>query len=159
MDALFAAVEAGDIEQVSRLLQDVSPQNLNNRDQNRRTILHWAVLSGNEALVGLLLTAGVKPSGYDNDGFTPLLYAVQRRHVQIAQLLLEAGADANGSCEGEVYAGYTPLHFAAMNRVDDAIPLLLKYGANVNRLSETDTSPLLVSKFQEISVAFRHAVF
>ena len=46
--------------------------------------------------------------------------------VEVAQLLLEAGADVNATAAG----GYTPLHLAASNGKRDIVTLLLEHGAN-----------------------------
>lgn len=46
--------------------------------------------------------------------------------VEVAQLLLEAGADVNASAAG----GYTPLHLAASNGKRDIVTLLLEHGAD-----------------------------
>jgi hypothetical protein len=61
----------------------------------RVTALHLAVLSGSRDVVRQLLTAGAEVNARDIRGMTPLMFAVatDRPHQQIAELLLEAGAD------------------------------------------------------------------
>ena len=59
------------------------------------------------------------------DGMTPLLWAVQAADVEIARVLLDAGANANA---GNRY-GITPLWLAATNRSPRLVALLLEHGA------------------------------
>jgi len=46
--------------------------------------------------------------------------------VEVARLLVEAGADVNATAAG----GYTPLHLAASNGNREVVTLLLEHGAN-----------------------------
>jgi ankyrin repeat protein len=59
------------------------------------------------------------------DSLTPLLFATQANDVEIARLLLEAGADADLSNR----YGITPLWLAATNRNPELVALLLEHGA------------------------------
>ena len=59
------------------------------------------------------------------DSMTPLLWAAQANDVEIARLLLDAGADAN---RGNRY-GITPLWLGATNRSPALVALLLEHGA------------------------------
>ncbi|KAK4246018.1 ankyrin repeat-containing domain protein [Corynascus novoguineensis] len=64
----------------------------------------------------------------DAEGLTPLAYAAQRGHADLAEALLARGADPL-SGEGEK-DGYTPLHWAAKERRADVVRLLLKAGVD-----------------------------
>jgi ankyrin repeat protein len=86
--------------------------------------------------------------GDDGEGWTPLISACRLRDVELVQLLLESGANANqrnwitpSNGEGDNF----PLWFAANqkrpNRVEVAT-LLLEYGANVNMVGEFGETPL-----------------
>ena len=58
-------------------------------------------------------------------GATPLHLAVQRREIDIAKLMLSAGADVNATdCKG-----WTPLMSAAIRNRLDCVELLLEHGA------------------------------
>ena len=55
-----------------------------------------AALRGNRQLVELLLAQpGIKPDNAAGDGYTALLHAAEKNSVEIAGLLLKAGADPN----------------------------------------------------------------
>ena len=59
-------------------------------------------------------------------GCTPLIMAVCHQDVEIARLLLKAGAQVNKAC----FQHGNPLHWAASRGHSDMIELLLQYGAN-----------------------------
>ena len=54
-----------------------------------------AVQTGNKTLVDSLLRHNANVNLYDSDGWTPLMYAVRDKHIEIAINLLEHGADYN----------------------------------------------------------------
>ena len=74
--------------------------------------IHFAARVGDLDSVKLLLAAGVDvnlPTGAGaGAGYTPLMVATLRAQVDVAQYLLDHGADPNADC-----AGFTPLHWAS----------------------------------------------
>ncbi|WP_235659007.1 ankyrin repeat domain-containing protein [Cupriavidus metallidurans] len=60
-----------------------------------------AAMAGNLAIVELLLTANKNPNeslpanGMAHDGYTPLMWATNRKYIPIVKALLQAGADVN----------------------------------------------------------------
>jgi ankyrin repeat protein len=58
---------------------------------------------------------------------TPLNLAVQNGHVEMAELLLEAGADVNAGGEW-----YSPLHSAILYGNTDVVALLIEAGASLD---------------------------
>jgi ankyrin repeat protein len=58
----------------------------------------------------------------DSHGFTPIYTACLLGHVEIIEILLEAGADVTISDLG----GLTPLHIAAEKGYDAAVSVLLR---------------------------------
>ncbi|OTA63094.1 ankyrin [Hypoxylon sp. EC38] len=59
------------------------------------TPLHWAAIRNDFDAVNMLLEAGAEPNILSTLGVSPLGEAVRLRNILIAQLLLDAGADAN----------------------------------------------------------------
>src|SRR5688572_23088792 len=79
------------------------------RDVDGNTALHWAALNGDASLVKVLLKRGASPDITNNVGATPLLYAVG--NVDSVRALLEAGAA--GTVNKASKFGTTPLVAAA----------------------------------------------
>ena len=69
---------------------------------------------------------------------TALHEAAAWGRLEIAQLLLDAGADPNAYKEG----GYRPLHYAAYNEHPDVVKLLLEYGADASLKDDIGNTPL-----------------
>jgi len=92
---LFTGLGVGDPGVIQALLKGGA--NLNEKDQDGMTALHWAVLSHRPEAVEELLAAGADVNAVDHFGYTPLLYAatVDFGDSAIATALLKAGADPN----------------------------------------------------------------
>ena len=69
--------------------------------------LHYAVQEGDVEAVRRLIASALPSDEFDEIGRTPLHYAVVAESVEMATLLLEAGADVNA--HDEAHAGNTPL--------------------------------------------------
>ena len=62
-------------------------------------------------------------------GRTPLYYAIYRKRLGMAEMLLKNGADMNLQGRDSL----TPLNLACAEGFEQAIPLFIKYGADINR--------------------------
>jgi ankyrin repeat protein len=106
-------------------------------------ILADSLSAGDAARVRELISWGADVDVMNNDRITPLHMAVRYGLTDIAQLLLEAKADANGGHEAD---GATPLLLAAMLNEVAIARLLLDNGADVNtRLIATSQNALLTA--------------
>ena len=101
----------------------------------RRTRLPCAALHahcrhGRVAAVRALLAAGdvsrADLAAFDARGNTALILACQQGHIDLARLLIEAGADVNATTKSRVSA---PLDFARRFAYKDLEALLLEHGA------------------------------
>lgn len=78
-----------------RFLLKKGDVNLNAKDENNLSALHWCVKKNNEDLVLMLLAAGANPNILDSKKDTPLHYAAQLGLIKIQRLLIKHGADIN----------------------------------------------------------------
>ena len=100
-------------------------------------LLHYTIKQGLLEATSWLLEKGVDieiRDKYELDDYvaslTPLHVAVEAERVEIAQLLIESGADINTKTTGELEI--TALHSAAADGYLDLIRLLVKHQANLN---------------------------
>lgn len=75
----------------------------------------------------------------DEVGSTPLIWACENGLSEIAQFLINNGADVNV----QDWYSYTPLHGACKNGLPDVALLLIKKGADVNAKDHNDETPLM----------------
>lgn len=81
-------------------------------------------------------------------GETPLFAASSNGHVDVVNLLIEAGASVNRA----KHKGTTPLWIASQEGYDSIVKLLIEKGANVNQAQHNGTTPLYIAS-QEGHVA------
>ncbi|XP_066991443.2 ankyrin repeat domain-containing protein 65 [Anabrus simplex] len=108
-----------------------------------RTVLHYAVLSGNLATVNLLLKQGAQvnyPADYQKP--TPLDLAILKGDTELVKMLIAAGANVNSSSP---IIG-TPLHVACADNIPnrmEILKILLTNGADPNLVIDSDEGPPL----------------
>uniref|UniRef100_A0A8C7E3P3 Uncharacterized protein n=1 Tax=Naja naja TaxID=35670 RepID=A0A8C7E3P3_NAJNA len=104
-------------------------------DTDGRTALSVAAMcipvsQGCAKVVELLLDHGASPGQADRDNVTPLLVAACEGHVDVVELLLEAGAEVDQD-------GHIPLMLAAREGHTDAV----RGGRNATGVSEASPAP------------------
>ena len=90
---LHLASDAGNVDIVRILLDEVSNVNVNAKDIYGYTPLHEAVLCNNVEIARILIAEGSDIEARNDDGQTPLQIALKYGHVDIGRILLDAGAD------------------------------------------------------------------
>jgi cytochrome c len=94
---------------------------------SRAAAIHDAAKKGDIAAIGAALDAGADVNDFDGLA-PPLVYAVNRQHLDAAKLLIERGADVNALSK----IGGSPLMSAVAKKRLEFITLLLAHGANPN---------------------------
>src|SRR5262245_40702301 len=127
--AVIAAVKEGNLSAIRSLVQQRA--DVNAREIDGTTALHWAAQSGNVPAVDLLIAAGADVNAVNRYGITALALAARQGNAALLENLLKAGADSQiaDSAESE---GQTLLMHASHTGSVDSIRLLVKYGADVN---------------------------
>lgn len=87
-----------------------------------------AAARGDLQALRALLEGGADPGVALGDGLTALHIAAEEGNVDMARLLLDAGADAEAKTR---IGSYTPLHLAAGSAHLDVVEVLLRAGADV----------------------------
>jgi ankyrin repeat protein len=118
---IIAAASAGEVEQLKQLIADKAAE-VDDRDEEGRTALHFASGYGEVECMAILLTAGADIDGKDINGNTALHYAAGYGAVEATKVLLEKGADVSIVNHDEK----TAKEVAAMNEEDACVALFEK---------------------------------
>lgn len=121
------AARKGDKTLVRTLLAQKA--DVNKRQADGGTALHWAVWHDDVELATMLLRAGANPTAANQAGATPLSLAAVSGNVAIIELLLKAGVDPNAPLSK---FNDSALMLAARTGKPEAVRVLLDHGANVN---------------------------
>ena len=121
------AAKKGDKATVRTLLAQKADVNAKQPDGG--TALHWAVWREDVELTTMLLGAGAKANEANQTGATPLSLACVNGNSAIIELLLKAGVDVNAPLSK---FNDTALMMAARTGKPDAVRVLLEHGAKVN---------------------------
>lgn len=140
---LMFAAELGKLDVVKRLVARGAKLNtrdrLNFHDGGGKTALHYAVQSRRPEVAEFLLSKGADTEVQDKSNQTSLYLAVANGDLAMTKLLLDAGADPNGS--GRVG---TPLSTASVMGYTEVARLLLEHEADPNHPADA-RRPVLAS--------------
>jgi ankyrin repeat protein len=123
---LLDAAKAGDAAAARALIAERA--DVNAREPDGTTALHWAVYHDQEALVGELIRAGAAVTVANEYGATPMSEAAVIGNVQVLKALLDAGVDVDWPNP----EGQTALMVVARTSNLEAARLLLERGADPN---------------------------
>ena len=110
------------IEAVKKTLADGA--DVNAKDDNGWTPLHWAAGIGHKEVSEYLITMGADVNAKTSLGSTPLHGAAMGGHKEIAERLIAKGTDVNAQSE----KGRTPLDWATEKNRTEVADLLRKHG-------------------------------
>jgi len=101
-----------------------------------------AVMQGNKDAVRALLKDGADVNTALGDGMTALHYAASKHDVEMAKILLYAGANVKATTR---IGGYTPLLIASRDGDAPMIETLLASGADANSATTNGTTALMLA--------------
>lgn len=102
-------------------------------------LVHWAAFMGESGKVNSHLEKGTDVDAKDDNGRTPLLFAVLGSEREVAEFLLAKGADVNARGRNNE----TLLHVVAERGRKDMAEFLIAKGAEVDAKAEGNDTPLL----------------
>lgn len=136
--ALVEAARADDVPGVRALID--AGADVDARQGDRATALHWAAHRNNLVTARLLLDAGADPNAANDLDATPLWLAAENGSAPMTELLLDAGADPDRT----LAMGETPLMIAARSGAAETVGRLLDAGADPNAAErERDQTALM----------------
>lgn len=139
---LIAAVTSGQRDVVQLLLS--AGADINARGSENRTALIYAIQAERPEMALLLLEQeGVDLEARESNGSTPLVEAIVFKQLRVAKVLLDKGADINGS--GPV--GRTALHCVAPRLDVELFRWLLQRGADADVRDDDGSIPLHLAAF------------
>src|SRR3954447_11391924 len=134
---LHAAVRAGDVDEVSRLLD--AGADPNSLDALGGTALLTACWLGQRPVVSMLLAHGANVNAIHREaGASALQYAVLKGRADIVELLLKGGADVSIQYRG----GQTVLHLAAARPSVPVLDQLITAKADLTAKDDLGKTPL-----------------
>ncbi|XP_062262234.1 receptor-interacting serine/threonine-protein kinase 4 [Platichthys flesus] len=163
------------LKPLAELLLGRRSTNINAKDEDQYTALHWAAQNGDEAITRLLLDRGAAINETDGQGRTPAHVACQHGQENVIRVLLSRGADvqikgkdnwtslhlaawqghlgivkllvkqAFAEVDGQTTDGRTPLHLASKRGQYRVARILIELGANVHILADWSNTPLHVA--------------
>ncbi len=135
---LASAARAADEPRVVRIVKSgdhaalraalIRPVDVNAREVDGTTALHWAARNDDAEAVRLLLKAGAQPDAANRYSVTPIALAAANGDAPIVEALVAAGADPNTTPP----AGEPVLMTAARAGSVETVRCLISHGADVN---------------------------
>ena len=120
--SIQANIECTDKDMVRMIISEFKA-NINSRDINGRTPLHYACKEGH---LNIISEFQANADGTDNIGQTPLHYACKKGHKDVARVLISE-FQASVECTDIILYEQTPLHHACAKKSLEENPDFLQY--------------------------------
>ena len=138
---LQAAIKGGRIDAMNALLKLLTPEQVNTKDIDGETALHYVVTCNQPDAIVPLLQKGANIEAKNNQEDTPLHLAVTHYDAEMIEMLNQN----NANIEAKDDEGLTPLHLAANDGVTEAVDLLVRYNADVDATDNQRDTPLVLA--------------
>ncbi|MDD3546478.1 MAG: ankyrin repeat domain-containing protein [Kiritimatiellae bacterium] len=125
--------------------------NINARDENGSTALHYAASENHTNVVSFLLSRGADVDSKNNDRMTPLMLASRRTRLESVELLLSKGADVHAKDNQGMTAlarwaeGLNSTAYSYRSRISRLFDLLLARGAKIEATDIHGRTALLLA--------------
>ncbi|KAL7054698.1 hypothetical protein AAHC03_025822 [Spirometra sp. Aus1] len=142
MDAIIGHVREGNLAD-TRIWLENTENDVNQGDEHRFGLLHWAAREGQLAVVDLLISRGARVNATNLGDDTPLHLAAAHGHFDVVQYLL---ANYRLAVDAANEHGNTPLHYACFWNYQDIAELLIKHGASLVQENKYGATPLEIAR-------------
>jgi len=144
---IVKAVQYGAIERVKEIVE--AGFDVNQRDEENITLLHWASINNRKEIVHYLLKKGAVINGVGGELMSTCLHwATRQGHCQVVILLLQYGADPLLK-DGE---GCAAVHLAAQFGHTAILGYLIAKGVSVNYQDQNGMTPLMWSCYRTTGI-------
>lgn len=152
VNALMTVASSGHLDVARYLI--ASGANVNATNKYRTSVLMWTAYFIESAdMARLLLAAGADVNWQNGRGGTALIDAIRTRHLEVARVLIEHGADVNLGPNR-----YTPLMFAVADGNPESVALLIEAGADPTLPDEFGLTAVELAKQLGRSEIFQEAL-
>ncbi|HXT00661.1 MAG TPA: ankyrin repeat domain-containing protein [Elusimicrobiota bacterium] len=136
-DTIMEALKSAGLDRLEALSREVKgfPDGVDSFI--RRRWIRNAIDCGSKQAVEWMLRKGLDLNFRDEEGYTPLLCAIEREtedRYEVLELLLAAGAPVNSKGIND----WTPAHMAAARDDIKALDILIRHGADLSIRTEID---------------------
>ncbi|KAM7537931.1 hypothetical protein Aperf_G00000079042 [Anoplocephala perfoliata] len=142
MEAIIGHVREGNLAE-TRLWLDMSENDVNQGDEHRFSLLHWAAREGRRAIVELLISRGARVNATNLGDDTALHLASAHGHYDVVYFLLN---NFRLAIDAPNEHGNTPLHYACFWNHHEIAELLIKFGASLMQENKYGYTPLEIAR-------------
>ncbi len=129
--------DSDEISHLLRIAEHLSSKHVNEQDDQWKTLLLKSVIDNYLHTVEFLIECKANPNIPDNDGWTPLMYAVRKHNNNLVDILINAGANLNLKNKNH----YTALMIAEMGNDNVIAQRLRDCGAIDTNTSVKNNEP------------------